>query len=156
MARRHGGVHPVLYALLPDKRRATYVRMFQMISDAIPGINPSRILCDFEQAAISAIEECFPGVVIQGCFFHLAHSIHKQLKQSGLQVLYNSEFVLKAKMIVAYCFVPIPHLDTYIDALTEYFQQKLPSLIYWFGDNYIGRPMRRGNCKHPPLFPSEM
>ncbi|XP_064117591.1 uncharacterized protein LOC135223014 [Macrobrachium nipponense] len=158
MARRHGGVHPVLYALLPNKRHATYVRKFQMMSDEIPGLNPSRISCDFEQAAISAMEECFPGVVIQGCFFHLAHNVHKQLKQIGLRVLYNndSEFALKAKMIVALCFMPIPHLDTYIDALSEDLPQELQSLINWFEDNYVGRPMRRGNGRRPPLFPSKM
>ncbi|XP_064098057.1 uncharacterized protein LOC135209279 [Macrobrachium nipponense] len=141
MARRHGGVHPVFYALLPNKKRATYVRMFQMMSDEIPGLNTSRISCDFEQAAISAMEECFPGVVIQGCFFHLAHNVLKQLKQIGLQV--------------ALCFMPIPHLDTYIDALSEDLPQELQSLINWLEDNYVGRPMRRGNGRRSPLFPSK-
>ena len=158
LARRHGGVHPVLYALLPNKRRTTYVRMFQMLQDTIPGLQPTSISCDFEQAAISAMEECFPGVIIQGCFFHLAHNVHKHLKQIGLQVLYNnnSDFALSAKMITALCFVPVPHLDHYIDALSEELPLELHSLLNWFEDNYVGRPMRRGNGRRPPLFPPEM
>ena len=99
MARRYEGVHPILYALLPDKSRATYFRMFCMIRDAIPGVNPKAISCDFELAAISAMKECFPGVIVQGCFFHLAQNLHKQVKRIGPQVLYNndSELALKLK-----------------------------------------------------------
>ena len=121
MARKYEGVHPILYALLPDRSRATYVRMFCMIRDAISGVNPKAISCDFELAAISAMKECFPGVIVQGCFFHLAQNLHKQVKRIGLQVSYNndSELALKAKMIIALSFVPIPHLDSYIDALSD-------------------------------------
>ena len=48
LAKKHGGVHPILYALLPNKRRSTYVRMFLMLHDKIRGLNPRAIMCDFE------------------------------------------------------------------------------------------------------------
>ena len=38
LAKKHGGVHPILYALLPNKRRATYVCMFQLLHDKNPRI----------------------------------------------------------------------------------------------------------------------
>ena len=158
LARRHGGVHPILYALLPNKRRATYVRMFRMLHDTIPRLKPRAISCDFEQAAIMAMKECFPDVKIQGCYYHLAHNVHKHLKQIGLQVLYNnnSNFALSAKMITALCFVPVSQLDNYIDALSEDLPLELHSLLNWFEDHYVGRPMRRGNGRRPPLFLPEM
>lgn len=158
MARRHGGVFPVLYALLPNKRRVTYDRMFQMINALLPGLQPKGIYCDYEHAAFSAMKQCFPEVELRGCFFHLAHNIQKQLKHLGLQQLYNNDpdFALKAKMIVALCFVPVPHMDTYIDALSDDLQDELQPLLNWFEDNYIGRPLRRGNGRHSPLFPIEM
>ena len=120
LAKKHGGVHPILYALLPNKRCATYVCVFQLLHDKIPGLYQKAISCYFEQVAISAMEECFPGVTIGGCFFHLVHNVHKQLKQIGLQGLRNSnpDFALSAKMITVLCLVPVPHLNIYIDALS--------------------------------------
>ena len=158
MAKRYGSVHPVLYCLLPNKSRNTYQRMFQMIRNATPGVNPRNISSDFEQAAISAMRDCFPDVQINGCFFHLSHNIHKQLKQCGLQSAYsnNPEFALKAKMITALSFVPIPSLGAYIDALADDLPDGLHPLLDWFEDNYVGRPLRRGNERRPPLFPPEM
>ena len=64
--------------------------MFQLLHDKIPRLNPRAIFFDFEQAAISAMEERFPGVTIEGCFFYLVHNVHKQHKQIGLQGLYKS------------------------------------------------------------------
>ena len=49
---------------------------------------------------------------------------------------------LSAKMITALCFVPVPHLDTYIDALSYDLLLELHSLLNWFEDNYVGRPKK--------------
>ena len=67
-AKKHRGVHPIIYALLPDKQRATYVRMFQLLLDIEPNLNPTSIICDFEQGAHSAMREVFPNIQINGCF----------------------------------------------------------------------------------------
>ncbi|KAK4882924.1 hypothetical protein RN001_006243 [Aquatica leii] len=48
LAERFGGVHPIFYALLPNKQRNTYHRMFQMIKEAQPNLMPRTINCDFE------------------------------------------------------------------------------------------------------------
>ena len=77
------------------------------------------------------MEKCFPDVTIKGCFFHLVHNVHKQLKQIGLQGLYNSnaDFVLSAKMTTTLCFVPVLHTDTFIDALSDDLPLELHSLL---------------------------
>ena len=158
MVKRHGSVHPILYSLLPNKTRNTYTRMFRMIQNAIPGSTTRTISCDFEQAAISAMRECFPNVRINGCFFHLAHNFHKHLKQMGLGIAYKNdpEFAIKAKMIVALSFVPVPRLPAYLEILSVNLPPELQVLLDWFEDNYLGRPTRRGNERRPPLFPVEM
>ncbi|XP_064117881.1 uncharacterized protein LOC135223347 [Macrobrachium nipponense] len=158
MARKHEGVLPILYALLPNKRRTTYVKMFRMITEMSAELQPKGIYCDYEQAAFSAMTECFPDVELKGCFFHFAHNIHKHLKQLGLQHLYNNDpdFSVKAKMIVALSFVPISHMDVYIDALAQYLPDELQPLMNWVEDNYVGRPLRRGNGRRSPLFPTQM
>ena len=113
--------------------------MFQLLHDRVLGLNPRAISCGFDQAAISAMEECFPGVTIKGWFFHLVHNVHKQLKQIEIQGLYNSnpDFALSTKMIATFYFVPVPYLDTYIDALSDNLPLKLHSLLNWFEDNYV-------------------
>ena len=60
--------NPILYALLINERCSTCVRMFQLLHDKIPGLNSRAISCAVEQVAITAMEECFPGVAIEGCF----------------------------------------------------------------------------------------
>ncbi|XP_038653015.1 uncharacterized protein LOC119965989 [Scyliorhinus canicula] len=56
LAQKFGGVIPVLYALLPNKQKVTYSRVFEMIKEIEPTVNPKSILCDFELAAFSAIK----------------------------------------------------------------------------------------------------
>ena len=124
----------------------------------IPELNPIAISCGFDQAAISAMEECFPGVTIEGCFIHLVHNVHKQFKQIGIQGLYNSnpDFALSTKMIATFCFVPVPHWVTYIDALSDVLPLELHSLLNWFEDNYVEQPMKRGTDRCPPLFSGDV
>ena len=102
--------------------------------------------------------ESFPGVQIHGCFFHLAHNVHKKLKEFGLQNMYknNPDFALKAKMILALSFVPIPHINAYLNRLAEEIPTELEPLLDWFEDTYIVRPSRRGNERLTPLFSVEM
>ena len=59
-------------------------------------------------------------------------------------------------MIIALSFVPIPHLDSYMDALSDNIPPELQPLLNWFEDNYVGRPVRRGGGRRSPLFPPEI
>ena len=90
------------------------------------------------------MEECFPGVELKECFFHEVHNAHKHLISLGLQHFHNNDpdFTSPAKMIVVLYFVPVSHIGAYIDALSEDLPDELPTLLNWFEDNYVGRPMR--------------
>ena len=157
-AKKHGGVHPVVYALLPNKQRTTYIRMFELLKESEPDLKPTSIVCDFEQAAHSAMRDSFPGIQIQGCFFHLSQNMHKHLDRLGFTSLYNADpdFALKAKMIFALAFVPLDKIDEYLDALSTELPEELQDLLNWFEDNYVGRQNRRGNGRRAPLFHPEI
>ncbi|KRY87908.1 hypothetical protein T4D_13616 [Trichinella pseudospiralis] len=47
------GVHPVQYALLSDKNRSIYDRLFDMVKETVPEANPRSISCDFQMAAFN-------------------------------------------------------------------------------------------------------
>lgn len=64
-------INPDLFALLPNKKKETYIRMLRLIRAAVPGWNPETVNVDSEMAAISAIREVLPSAHISGCFFHM-------------------------------------------------------------------------------------
>lgn len=102
MAKKFNGVHPIVYALLPNKNGATYRRMLDMIKEKLPNISPSAINCDFEQGVLSAIRECFPNTVIKGCLFHLTQNMRKHVAELGHVREYNNnpEFSLKVNIVI--------------------------------------------------------
>ena len=51
LAERNGYVFPLLYALLPNKRAATYRLLFQSIAQKWPTLQPRALTVDFEIAA---------------------------------------------------------------------------------------------------------
>jgi len=81
---RNGGVHPCLYALLPNKNQATYNRLLMEIKNLAPGINARSISVDFEIAIHNAFRTEFPNIEIRGCFFHLIQNMKKHVAVVGL------------------------------------------------------------------------
>ena len=59
-------------------------------------------------------------------------------------------------MIIALSFVPIPHLKSYIHALSGNTPPELQPLLTWFEDNYVGWTMRSGGGRRSPLFPLDI
>jgi len=121
LAEYQDSVLPLVYVLLPDKQSKTYNKMFSMLKNLRPDLNPSSVSCDFEQAAIKSIKITFPNVHIFGCLFHLTKNIRKQLGELHLISQYNniSDFAVSVKMIVALAFVKLENLDAAIDALAK-------------------------------------
>lgn len=158
MAARFGGVHPVAYALLPNKQSATYTRMLNMLKDVEENLNPRKISCDFELAAITAFKDAFPNAEILGCFFHLTKNLKKHLGEHHLIGRYNNDadFALQARMITSLAFVPIQDLDNAINELSAMLPLELEPLLQWFEDTYVGRPNRHGNGRRRAFFGPEV
>ncbi|CAI6377779.1 unnamed protein product [Macrosiphum euphorbiae] len=81
---RNGGVHPCVYAILPNKSQATYNNLLVQIKNLSPGINVGSVSVDFELAIHNAFRNEFPEVEIRGCFFHLLQNLKKQIGTAGL------------------------------------------------------------------------
>ncbi|XP_076039036.1 uncharacterized protein LOC143024139 [Oratosquilla oratoria] len=84
LAKKFNGVIPIIYALLPNKQRSTYSKMFEMLKDLEPTLSPTSIICDFEHAAFTAMKEVFPEVEIKGCFFPFITKYAQKDNRHGL------------------------------------------------------------------------
>ena len=61
---------PILYALLEDKRSASYTSVLEFIHSRCPLLKPLTTICDFEKAEHSAASLVFQDSAIRGCMFH--------------------------------------------------------------------------------------
>jgi hypothetical protein len=82
---------PLLWALLPNKSKQTYVELFQALHRALTvkygDAGDHVFLTDFERAAIMAIEETFKCTV-KGCTFHFRQAILRHVQNEGLRFAY--------------------------------------------------------------------
>ena len=89
-----GQMVPVIYALLPNKCEATYMRLLKKIQEVAPefGIvfQPRMVTMDFELAAINAVQQLFPAAEVKGCFFHFTQCIWRKTQEHGLQTAYET------------------------------------------------------------------
>lgn len=153
LANRGGFVLPILYALLPNKHRETYGRLFQLIKDMWPQFEPETISLDYELAVINSVTEAFPAAQLNGCLFHLVKNFKKQIRENGLYHRYTSdhEFSLQARMVIAIAFVPIGEIDNALQELSQLLPVELIPILNWLEDNYVGR-LNRNQTRRRPLF----
>ena len=88
---------PLVYALLPNKKKATYDEFFGVIKLMTPDCNPSQIMLDFEKGAISSLVAVYPTLPIKLCFFHFAQSLMRavQNKFRWVFIRHNSVEIFK-------------------------------------------------------------
>ncbi|CAI6358531.1 unnamed protein product [Macrosiphum euphorbiae] len=127
LAEALGGVHPIIYALLPSKKASVYEKLLNMLKTLEPDLNPDSISCDFELAAFTAIKDAFPNVQIFGCYFHLCQNFRSKLD-----------------------------LDDALDILSESLPEELIDILDWFEDFYIGRNNRSREGRRPARFSPTM
>ncbi|CAB4436267.1 unnamed protein product [Rhizophagus irregularis] len=74
-AEENSRILPLVYVLMSGKSKELYQVLFQNLIEFAEenniSLTPSKILTDFEIAAINASNEEFPGVINKGCLFHL-------------------------------------------------------------------------------------
>jgi len=66
---KYGICVPTLYALLPDKKTSTYVKLFEKLKEKQPSLYRKSILTDFEHVSGNAFKKVFPHIETRGCFF---------------------------------------------------------------------------------------
>lgn len=150
---------PLLYTLLPDKTKNTYIRLLQKLKELMPGTTPRTILTDFEYAMIEAVAQEFPRSRQRGCFFHFTQCIFRKIQSEGLKQRYetDAEFALKLRLLSAIAFVPAANVVDAFEILCD--ENVLPAeaqrVVDYFEDIWIGRPQRRQR-RRAPYFPHDM
>ena len=96
LAKRAEYVFPVLYVLLPNKRKETYDGLFGLIKTTWQLFNATSISVNFEIAVMNSVRQAFPGAELQGCLFHLTKRMRRQLCENGLLQRYNAEHGLSS------------------------------------------------------------
>ena len=144
---------PCVYALLPNKQSATYVKLLRKLRELNPQLQPLTVMIDFELASRNALAEVFPGATIQGCFYHLSQAVYRKVQSVGLQNGYQNDanLSLHIRMLTALAFVPVDDVLDYFEVLTDAMPQEAEPIVDYFEDTYIGRRVRRG--RRQPLIP---
>lgn len=63
-------VYPCAFAIMSNKSKDAYVAAFNAISNQVGGMNPVKVMCDFDVTLRDACRECFYGAEVVGCWFH--------------------------------------------------------------------------------------
>ncbi|KAL0818920.1 hypothetical protein ABMA28_008228 [Loxostege sticticalis] len=75
---------PTVYALLLDKKQATYETLFRLLKSQVPEFEPQKVTTDFEISAMLAVNEVFPTAKTQGCLFHFKQAVLRKAKSHDL------------------------------------------------------------------------
>ncbi|XP_028966906.1 uncharacterized protein LOC114828143 [Galendromus occidentalis] len=125
-AQYRGQMMPLVYFLLPDKQKETYIRMFTLLKTfAVTRhmvFQPPKMQLDFEVSSLKAIEESLPGTEVKGCNFHFSQAIWRKTQQVGLRTFYDNDPSIRSfvKGVMALSLVP-EHLidDAWLELQSE-------------------------------------
>jgi hypothetical protein len=132
---------PLVYALLPNKCKSTYLDFFQSLKDVskVP-LNPEHIIIDFEISVLDALKSTFTETKIRGCWFHFSQSLFRHAQALGLQPKYQSDrnFKNKIKLLSALAFVPANHVQQRFREIVAKMPTDLIPLCHYFEKTYVG------------------
>ena len=135
------------YALLPIKRRDTYVEILTEVQRLTHNIMSHNLMTDFEPSMLSALKQIYPGIPQVGCLFHLAKNVVRRVQDIGLQQNYLTDPLFRGniRMIPTLSFVPVQDVILAFDELYNYCGIDEQPVLGYFKTNYIGE-LRRGQC----------
>jgi hypothetical protein len=150
-----GTAVPLVYALLPNKRRETYAALFDELRMLADNLAPRTIMMDFERSAISAFQESFPGAEVRGCFFHFQQCLYRKLQELGYSRLYdtNKHFAKRVRMFAALAFVPVRSVRRYANQLLGYADSvdsvELQQFARYFEETWLGEAVGGDAARFP-------
>ena len=158
-----GTVLPCLYAMLPNRNRRTYDRLFQEVSKSVEGNHPTQVVCDLSVGAVEAMREVLgPGVDIKVSHFHLCAAVWRKVREAGLKHMYDHDhrFAGFVRMLAAVAFVPVHEVAEVFERLEttvrdNYQETAVDNLLDYFEDMFVGR-YRRGRSRAPPTISIDM
>lgn len=110
---KNGHYVPLVFCLLPNKEKASYKAIFDIISRKCLSLGytfyPVEVVADFEKAIHSAVTEMWPNSSLKGCRFHLAQSWWRKIQNVGLTAVYKdkeSDIGKWLRLMFGLAFVP--------------------------------------------------
>lgn len=152
-AQYFGRAVPLIYALLPNKKRKTYIHLLKALKTIEPNLAPLTLMIDYEMAVIKSFCTIFPRLQETGCFFHFSQCIWRKIQEEGLALQYENDvdFALAMKHLAALAFVPVTSVVQAFELLIE--SDVLPpeadSIIAYFEDVWIGKMNLRRKRSEP-------
>lgn len=151
---------PLIYCLTTRKTSETYGFIFNHIkSHALSlGLNPSpsRVICDFELAAINSIQVVFSSTSIGGCLFHYSQAVWKKVIAEGLKQQYRTDEGIKNSVnyLLALPFIPLSNLFDVFDELFNVLHESVIPIWQYLELYYVrGREGRGRRRAVLPTFP---
>ncbi|KRY33008.1 hypothetical protein T01_6043 [Trichinella spiralis] len=108
-----GKLVPLVYCLTVQKDLSTYREIFDdlILKTAALGVvlQPQTVICNFETALFPALQSTFPGVNMQGCYFHFCQAVLRNVTDLGMRTSYihEEQYKKKIKMLLAKAFLPL-------------------------------------------------
>ncbi|XP_025016251.1 uncharacterized protein LOC112538666 [Tetranychus urticae] len=137
----------VVFALLPDKKMTTYLKLISVITSTIRNklgiiFRPEHLHCDFEMAIMQSFKTFFPNINIHGCYFHFTQCLLRKLQNLGLKKQYekNNEIKLLIKRCLALPLISLTDLDEVwylITSLNTIEDDEIDEFIYYIQSTWI-------------------
>lgn len=130
-------VRPALYALLPNRKKDTYIKLLTLMKEHIPNFNPRSMKIDFETSTILACREMFPDCKLKGCNFHFNQSIWRKVQELGLAKRYREDKDIRKHIKLTAALAHLP--PQYIDDGWLYIMESSPNFreIMDFNDYFV-------------------
>ena len=84
---------PCVFALLPDKTKATYMIMFKKLED-LGVTGPMMAHIEFELGVYSSLKKVFPHSDLAGCDVHWKRNLRDNMREVGLVKYSNTELAV--------------------------------------------------------------
>jgi len=156
----HGHVIPLVFTLLTNKTVGVYRQLFNHVklhTRRVTGraLRPGKIVLDFEQAILLAVETELPGTRLSGCYFHFTQSLWRKVQNLGLAGIYRRDGRVRdtVRKIMAIGFLPVILVRQNFFMLhgsrpTQRLIRRYPALGQWF--TYVETTYIGNNVLFPP------
>ena len=114
LGRYHGWVIPLVDVLMENKGIGHYRQVLAAISRHVRRVThhrwrPRMVICDFEQALITAVETDLPHAQVKGCYFHFTQNLWRRIQELGLAGPYHRDRDLRKclRKVMAIGYLPL-------------------------------------------------
>jgi hypothetical protein len=155
-----GHVIPLVFCLVTGKTIGQYRQIIQHLKSEVRRLThrrlrPRRIVLDFEQALMTALETELPTSTLSGCYFHFNQSLWRHLQQVGLATHYRHDRRLQraVRKVMAMGFLPVILVRQNFNLLrnggrTRRLIRQYPALSDWL--DYVETTYMTNNSAFPP------